>query len=119
VRCAAHPLATSAIIKAIADAAFRRGGPPIFGAQPPQAMGWERALSRGGGRPAQCIEYASWFMPGRKLWTTIQLDANVVNNSFRPRLDCIQVMEIDPLYAFGPHLPPAGIAKWRRMVVLA
>jgi len=36
-------------------------------------------------------------MPGRKLWTTIQLDANVVNNSFRFRQDCFQAMEINPL----------------------
>jgi hypothetical protein len=35
-------------------------------------------------------------MPDRKLWTTSQLDANVVNNSFRFRRDCIQVMEINP-----------------------
>jgi hypothetical protein len=44
-------------------------------------------------------------MPGRKLWATIQLDANVVNNSFRFRRDYIPVMEINPLYASGLHLP--------------
>jgi hypothetical protein len=35
-------------------------------------------------------------MADRKSWTTGKLDANVVNNSFRFRRDCIQVMEINP-----------------------
>src|ERR1700722_2535540 len=85
VRCAAHPFATSAIIKMIADAAFRRAGPPIFGAQPPEVSGRERARLRGGGRPARYARYASWNMPDQELWSTVELDANVVNNLFRFR----------------------------------
>jgi hypothetical protein len=64
-------------------------------------------------------------MPDRKLWTTSKFDANVVNNSFRFRRDCIQVMEINPQSclwtAFAifqhrqmvPHGRPWVVGEWQ------